>query len=486
MSQHKSLSGILRATGLLGSVQVLHVLISIVRNKLTAVFIGANGMGLVDLYNRSIEFICQATNFGIGFSAIRSLSNLYETGTAHQCRRFVKLIRSWTLTLSVLGMLVCILMAPWIARWSGGQSSALGYLRLSPMVAFLTLTGGEMAILKATRQLKTLALNTAISAFCTLILTAIFYGAFGMHGIIPVLLSGSFCMLAINLWSTTRMYPYRVSVNVCFLREGGPIIKLGLAYIGAGILGSGSELLIRDFIVSDGGLHTAGLYAAGLTLTVSYARIIFVAMDADYFPRLSVAFNTPGELSPTVNRQIDALVLLMTPFLALFAIFLPFIIRLLYTPDFLAAMPMVLAALSYMFFKAVYAPIAYLSLAKGDSLVYFIMELIYDVVFCGLVVLGYSRWGLFGAGLALSASNLIDLILLWSVYHFRYGYNMEFSTLWRTFIQGLLLAGVLVLCAQDNSLLHYLAGGILAAFSVFMSFRLLSRETHIIKKLFHR
>jgi len=45
---------IFRATGLLGSVQVLYVLIAVVRNKITALFIGAAGMGLADLYARTV------------------------------------------------------------------------------------------------------------------------------------------------------------------------------------------------------------------------------------------------------------------------------------------------------------------------------------------------------------------------------------------------------------------------------------------------
>ena len=48
-----------------------------------------------------------------------------------------------------------------------------------------------------------------------------------------------------------------------------------------------SETAIRAALVrSHEGLAAIGYYAAGFTLTVSYTRLVFVALDADYFPRL--------------------------------------------------------------------------------------------------------------------------------------------------------------------------------------------------------
>ena len=71
-----SYNHVLKYTGLLGGVQVFYVLMSIIRNKFTALFIGTWGMGLADLYNRTTELIGNTTNFGIAFSAVRHLAEL--------------------------------------------------------------------------------------------------------------------------------------------------------------------------------------------------------------------------------------------------------------------------------------------------------------------------------------------------------------------------------------------------------------------------
>lgn len=444
---------VFRATSLMGGVQVINVLINIVRNKLAAILIGTAGMGLADLYTRTADFISQATNFGIGISAVRELAALHDAGNQRACVHYVRLIRTLTLALAAFGALMCFIAAPLLSRWSlGGSSITQGYWKLAAMVALLTLTAGETAILKATHQLRRIAINATLSAVAALVLAASFYYTLGMRGILPVLIGSSAVMWLLALRSTSQYYPISLMhPRREFFRQSRGVITMGLALVTAGILGSGSEMIIRNYIISHGSLSDAGLYAAGLTLTISYARIIFSAMDADYYPRLSAAVRTPELLSTTINRQIDVLVMVMAPFLLLFAIMLPVAVRILYTKEFLCVEPMVLTALCYMFFKAIYSPIAYLPLATGDSRTYFFMELIYDAAFLLLVLAGYRLYGLLGTGIALSLANALDLLVLWAYYSHKYHYHMERRTLMRCLLQFILLLASIVLCLQTSA-----------------------------------
>ena len=71
---------ILKYIGVFGGVQGLSIIIGVLRNKLVAVLLGPAGMGLVSLFNTMLNFISQATSFGISFSAIRTMSELYDAG----------------------------------------------------------------------------------------------------------------------------------------------------------------------------------------------------------------------------------------------------------------------------------------------------------------------------------------------------------------------------------------------------------------------
>ena len=71
---------VLKYTGLLGGVQAVYMLAALVRNKCTALLIGAAGMGLADLYTRSCDLVGNLTSFGLGFSSMRRLSAVADGG----------------------------------------------------------------------------------------------------------------------------------------------------------------------------------------------------------------------------------------------------------------------------------------------------------------------------------------------------------------------------------------------------------------------
>ena len=107
-----SYSHVLKYTGIFGGVQGLNIVVSLVRNKLIAILLGPNGMGLVSLFNSTVNFISQSTNFGISFSAVKHVSELYDRGDEAGIQRFIQVVRTWSLLTALLGMLVCVVAGP--------------------------------------------------------------------------------------------------------------------------------------------------------------------------------------------------------------------------------------------------------------------------------------------------------------------------------------------------------------------------------------
>lgn len=471
-----SLKHVLKYTGIFGSVQVLQLLISVVRGKFTAVLIGTGGMGLSDLYHRTSELVSSASNLGIAFSAVRRLAMLHEEGRRDEAERYVCVVRSWMLLAALLGAVLCLACAPWLSRIVANEASGLADFRLlAPVVSLSIIAAGEVAILKGAQQLRALAINAVWTAVGTIVFTLPLYAIYGLRGIVPAMLANAILLLALQLRVSARLFPWRISFGRAFVGEGKQLLRLGMAYVVAGVVASGAEMLVRAFLIKTASLTEAGLYAVGLTLTVSYARMVFVAMDSDYFPRLSATID-PFEMNRTVNRQIDVLVLLIAPFLIFFCLALPFVVPLLYTSEFLQTIPMVLCAIFYMFFKAIYTPPAYLPLARGDAGLYMVMELTYNVVFATLVVVGYRAYGLAGAGVALSVANFVDFLLITGIYSKRYGFRLAAATMRRSLLQfALLLCGVIAAWSQD-AWIHWGAGGLALAASATASCLLIKRE----------
>lgn len=68
-----------------------------------------------------------------------------------------------------------------------------------------------------------------------------------------------------------------------------------------------------------------------------------------------------------VNRQLEMNVLLLGPIVAAIILGLPLIIPILYNAQFMGMLQMTQLAAVAMLFKAVYLPIEYLPLSRGDS-----------------------------------------------------------------------------------------------------------------------
>ncbi len=476
---------ILKYTGLLGGVQVFSVLMGMVRNKVAALFISIAGIGIADLFCKTVETVTQGAGMGLGLSSVRRLSRLYERGDEKGMELCVKVIRSWTLMAAILGGLLCLALAPALSLFSmGSYDFTTSYLWLSAMPVLSILLSGEVAILKAMRRLRRMATVSAIGALASVLFTVPCYWILGQRGIVPALVATVFVSYILTLHAATRIFPYRIGFRDPLIRaQGKKLLKTGAPYAAAGFIAAAAEWLVRSYISQAGSILHVGLYAVGFTLTVSYARMIFVAMDADYFPRLSAAMGDKVRMNTMTNCQTDVLVMLMVPFLITFALSLPLAIRLLYTEEFVSVVPMVLCSMFYMYFKAIYTPVAYLSLAAGDSVVYFVMEALYNVVFVVSVIVGFSCFTLVGAGIGLAVANLFDLLLIYIVYTRRYGFRFQSATVRRFLLQGILLLVGMFAAWRPELWIKAPLGISALVLSAWISWRLLSRETSLVEKL---
>lgn len=486
-----SVSRVLKYTGLFGGVQVFYTLIAILRNKITALLLRTAGMGIIDNYGRTIDMIGAGTNMGLAFGAVPHIARLKEADNRVAIGHYVKLVRSWVLLTALLGTAVTLFLAPlWSMLTWKDLSHWAAFAALSPLVGITTLAGGETAILKGLRQLSDLARVSMLGAVSTLLITSTFYFFFRIQGIVPALVFSGGVLLWL-LWRAARCHvPYEVSLTSWhFLRRGWRMIRLGLAYAIANFIAAGGEYVVRLLLMhlpsssEEIGMNAVGVYAAGFTLLVTYARLVFMSMDADYFPRLSAAACDVSRQNITVNRQIDVLVQLISPVLPVFCWCSPLILKLLFSSEFLPAVDMIGTAAPYLFFRAVSIPIAYLALAHSSGRLYLWVESSYTLIFILTMAAGYTTWGLAGAGAALTVSYIFYLCVVAAVYHRFFSFSFDAATLRRAILQGSLLMIGLISIRVDHTYIAYGISGLAVLCSLGLSTHFLYCSTHFFSKI---
>jgi O-antigen/teichoic acid export membrane protein len=481
---NESYQHILKYTGMFGGVQGLNIGLGLVRTKLIALLLGPSGMGLASLFNTTVGFVSQATNLGVSFSAVRHLSSLYDTGDVSALAHFVKVVRGWSLLTALLGMLVCVMIGPLLSQttFAWGNHS-LHFMLLAPAVGMLAITGGETAILKAMRSLGALASVQVLAVVAALVISIPIYYFFGESGIVPVIVLMALATMLLTVRHSYRLVPLQLSGAKGMLGEGMEMVRLGVAFTLAAVIGSASELFIRSYLNVVGDLDVLGLYNAGYMLTLTYAGMVFSAMEADFFPRLSGVQHDIAATNECVNRQMEVSLLLLSPMLAALMLSLPILIPLLFSAQFLPVVEMGQVATLAMYLKVMTLPVAYITLARGYSLSYLFLETSYYVAFVVLFIVGYEHWGLYGTGVAVALAHLFEYVLVNGYAYKKYGYRFSATVSGYAIVQtgiGLLLFLVTLLA---EGLLYWGTGLLLVVLSLSLSLHILRRKTHLWEKL---
>lgn len=478
---------ILKYTSVFGGIQGLVILIGLVRNKFMAVLLGAGGMGFNALLTAAQNFASQCTNLGISFGAVPRLSEYYEHDHQQLLDYYIQVIRLWSLIAAVLGCLFCIIVSPLINDLSFTWGNhTLHYAMLGISVAMIAITGGETAILKATRRLGSLAKIQVYTALASVLLSIPLYYFYGHSGVVPaiVLIAGA-GMLATVAYSW-RLYPFRIHYNRNQLKQGADMIRLGVAFVLAAALGSAAEMLIRAFLNVEGGLGDVGLYNVGFMITITYAGMVFSAMETDYFPRLSAVSKDIPKTNETVNKQMEVSLLLLSPMLVALIMLLPVLIPMLFSREFLSVVEMAQVAVLAMYFKVLTMPVAYITLARSRSLSYLLLETSYFVILVLAVVLGFRQWGLWGTGLAIVIAHAFETVLVVGYAHVYFGYRFTPQVYRYAAVQALvgLLAYAVTLCAEGWP--YWITEAALTLVSTAYSIHILRQKTHLWESLKRR
>ena len=478
---------VLKYTGLFGGVQGLIILIGLVRNKAMALLLGAGGMGFNALMMSVQTFAAQCTNLGLSFGAVPKLSEIYEQDERTRLDYYVQVIRLWSLITAGLGLLFCV-AASGLANnmtFTWGDHT-LHYAMLGVSVAMLAIAGGETAILKATRQMGSLAKVQIYGAVGAVVLSVPLYYYWEQSGVIPAIVLIATLNTLLTVVHSYRCYPFKMRFCKQHLRDGYSMIRLGVSFVLAAAIGSGAEMAIRAFLNVEGSMNDVGFYNAAFMITITYAGMVFSAMETDYFPRLSAVNKDIEATNETVNKQTEVSLLLLSPMLVALIMLLPVLIPMLFSRDFLPVVAMAQVAVLAMYFKVLTLPVAYITLARSRSLAYLLLESSYFVVLVVAIVVGYRYWGIWGTGVAIVVAHVVEYLTVNIFAYWQYSYRSTWRVGSYALVQmtiGALAYGVTL---WTDGWTYWIIEAALTLVSTAYSMYILHQKTHLWEALMRK
>lgn len=434
---------IFKATSLFGGVKVFTILISIVRSKIVAILIGTTGVGIVGLFTSGTSLIQSITQLGLSQSAVRDVSEANGSGDQARVNRIVTVLRKLVWFTGLLGMLCVMAFSPLLSKTSfGNYDYTLSFIFLSVILLFNQLNGGQHVLLQGTHRLKYLARSSVLGSLLGLVICVPLYYWLGVKGIVPNLILGSFTAMLLS-WYFSRKVPYE-PVKVTFkevIHEGGQMLKMGIAMSVSGVLVALSAYILRSFINRQGGIDEVGLFQAGFAIMTTYVGLVFSAMGTDYYPRLSAVNKDNEKCKVIMNQQGEVGILILAPLILACIVFVPWIVRILYSEKFLGANDYIIWAACGMLFKMASWAISFIFIAKGESKLFMINETAVNIYSLGFQILGYWLLGLKGIGIGYALTFLCYFLQVYIISHKRYGFSFS-SDFNKVFLLQLLLLAV--------------------------------------------
>ena len=422
---------VFKAISVLGGVQVISILIGIIRSKCVAILLGTSGMGMLGLYQSLISLIQGMTSMGLSQSAVRSVAEAYGSGDHLRVSRVVRVLRKCVWYTGFLGMITMVLLSPLLSSWTFGNDNHVFVIILLSIILLLQqINAGQNVILQGMRRVKDIAKAGVISASIGLFVVIPVYYFFGINGIALSLIIVVVINLLVTSYFSRKVQISKVVIDRKIIAsQGKEMIKLGIAMSFGGILTTGVSYLIRTYISIEGGLDDVGLYSAGFIVINTYVGLIFSAMSTDYYPRLAAVNYDNEKCLEIVNQQIEIAILIISPLLLFFLVFMSLGMTLLYSNNFLAANGFMRWAIIGMLFRVSSWAIAYQIMAKGDGKTFMLTEISGNVFTLLFSVLGYKFFGLDGLGIAFTTSVLMYLALVYTIAHIKYLFSFSLSTI---------------------------------------------------------
>lgn len=428
MEQEKGYTGILKTTFLFAFVQVFNILIKVVYNKIAAIILGPSGIGLISIFQNTTNIIKTGCGLGIPQSAVKDIAEANKDKEQDKTTNIIGVTDRVVNFTALLGMMVTILLAPFLSSWTiGSHEYVLSYILLSLSACFLILTDGKLAILKGTRRLKDLARANMIGSIMGLVIGIPLFYLMGQKGIVPSLILFSISSYLVVKYFIRKAGYQALKIKfskVMILAKG--MIRMGIALMIVSFLSLLFNLIISFYLSNKSGLSEVGIYNAGVTIISSYFGIILTALTTDYYPRIAAINKNDSALQVEMNRQSEVGLILVFPLVSIFIVFSSTFINILYDSSFESSNLYTNYALIGTIITIVSNCMGMILLAKQATKIFLYSVIIQRTILIGIYIILYNIWGLFGLGLAYIFTGILHLFIM----HFilKYKFNIVLNS----------------------------------------------------------
>ncbi|GLR46970.1 O-antigen translocase [Sphingomonas astaxanthinifaciens] len=467
---------ILASTSIIGSATLASIVVGIVRTKALALIAGPAGIGVIGLLNNISGIGTNLAGLGLCHSVTRDIAASPGPAERAEVRRALWLA---TMPAAILGGLVLWLLRAPIARLVAGDQGLALLVGLSGLaVTFGAIAFAQQGVLQGLQRIRALGIIRIGSPLLATLLAIPAAYWWGEIGLVVAVVAVPLAAVLVGLLYAPRDLPAVRVDRAQLLARWDSLLRLGAVMMVTGLINLSVLAAVRAFVVRDGGLEAAGQFQAVITLTTMNIALVLSAMASDYFPRLSAEAGLHSEQNRIVNQQLHSALLLAVPLILGLIAFAPFVMRILYSSQFLPGTELLRWQLFGDVLKVPSWALGFVLLANGNRRAFFATEILYATVYLAGSYVAVSSFGMRGVGLAYSLAFLAYAIALQWVCRRDYGIAISRENMLILLVSAAVI-GLLQVAATFSQWLVFGLGLAAAAASGLFTLRELSRKTGI-------
>lgn len=481
MAENTSYKKILQTTFLFGFVQAFNIGVKVCINKIVAILLGAEGMGIISLFQSASGMLKTGCGLGINQSAVRDVSEAFHSHDDMRIAYIMAITRRIIIFTALFGFVLTFLLSPWLSVWTFGNSDyTISFLGLALVVGMMIYADGQLAILTGMRRMRDLAKANLIGS-CVGLVTAIpFYYMWGVTGIVPSLIMTSFCSLFFSVYFVRKLHIHSPQISIKYLFvEAKPMVQMGVALMLVSFMSYAFSFIVSSYIRYRTGLQDVGYYQAGVTIITSYFGIVLSAMTTDYYPRISAINNDNRSVEKEMNSQAETGLILIFPIAVLFVWLAPQFLHFLYANEFQVATQYTDFAIIGTVTIVVSNCIGMILLAKQAAKVFILSVLFQRILSIGVYMLLYSWMGLRGLGYAYIIYGCLHLVVTSIIV----GHSYKIFVSRKIFLLLVLVIGFILMAYLlrqiETSKVGTIFGGLLTLLSIIISYYYMRCYMHL-------
>jgi O-antigen/teichoic acid export membrane protein len=402
------------SAGVLSLSAVSNLVRAIVTAKLLAIALGPSLTGdLAQILNFS-AFLFQIIPLGL----TTGVAKLVADSPSDRAR--VGAVAGTSAALALVSATVCaVLLAPFSGQLSqvltGSSAYALPVLLILLSLPLYNVAGVLSYVLQGLADIRGLTIAnvaTAAASLIVLIPATIAYKVVGASAAVTIASVLQFSFFGFVLWRAFRKRQWPLS-SVHFSRATmRPLLQFGGVLLIAGMGAWGSLLVVRTIGIHTLGELQNGIYQVVNGVSAQYMAVFIVWMAAYVFPRV-VAEKDPTRMQTMLNSVLRANLLIMGSGMVAVVALRELVVRLLYSPAFLAAAPVLPIQVLGDYGRVIGWSFGIWLFAHGRTRAYLLAMLTQDLLWLAISPIAMRTFGIAALAMGYSLSSLAWPVLMY-------------------------------------------------------------------------